>query len=273
MTFDSLKTLASDLPQSERMPVLFVGHGSPMNALEDNIFSRGWKTLGASLPKPNAVLCISAHWLTHEETLVHVGEKPETIHDFWGFPQELYDIRYPAPGSPEHARETKRAIISTVVKEDTKWGLDHGVWVVLHHLFPLAHIPVFQLSIDFSKHADFHYALGKEISALRNKGVLIIGSGNIVHNLGKVSFEENAPIFDWAEEFDARAKKLLQDGNDEALMQYQKLGASAELAIPMPDHYWPLIYTLGARDRKDTLSFPIEGIAHGSISMRSVLWN
>jgi 4,5-DOPA dioxygenase extradiol len=252
------------------MPALFVGHGSPMNGIEDNIFVRGWKTLGESLPRPTAILAISAHWLT-EGTFVHIAEKPKTIHDFWGFPKELYDINYPCPGAPAYAKAAQTLIANTQVETDMDWGIDHGTWIVLHRMFPLADIPVFQMSIDISKPGQFHYELGRELAALREKGVLIMGSGNIVHNLGRIDFNEDAKTFDWASEFDGIAKTLIKKGDHKALIDYGTLGHTAALAIPTPDHYWPLLYTLGLQAKNEEATFPIEGITHGSISMRSVL--
>lgn len=269
MTLREFIAHTDTLPRTPRMPALFVGHGSPMNALEDNAFARGWHKLGEELPRPTAILAISAHWLT-EGTFVHVAATPKTIHDFWGFPKELYDMTYPAPGAPEVAQEVVRKVVTTHISPDTDWGIDHGTWIVLHRMYPDADIPVFQMSIDISKPSHFHFALGQALGALRDKGVLIMGSGNIVHNLGNISFEEDAQPFDWAMEFDATVKALLLQGDVQSLIDYEKLGHAAALSIPTPDHYWPLLYTLGLREKTDQLSFPIEGITHGSISMRAV---
>ena len=265
-------TSLHDLPSTPRMPLLFVGHGSPMNAIEDNAYSQSWRQLGATLPTPKAILCISAHWLTEGGTLIHNGSHPKTIHDFWGFPQELYTVLYPAPGSPDFAAHAK-SIATNKVEFDQTWGLDHGAWSVLVHLFPKANIPVFQMSIDFSRHGDFHYEFGKELAILRDKGVLLLGSGNIVHNLGRVNFSPDAQPFDWAVEFDEQAKTFLSHGNDQSLISYPSLGTAAHLSIPTPDHYWPLLYILGAKHKDDGISYPTEGIAHGSVSMRSVLFS
>lgn len=241
-----------------------------MNALEDNAYTSGWETLGKKLEKPAAILVISAHWLT-EGTFVHVAERPKTIHDFWGFPKELYDLTYPAPGSPDCA-EAVRALVSpnVHVTPDTNWGLDHGAWVVLRRMFPAADIPVFQLSLDMSKPSEFHYELGKALRPLRERGILIIGSGNLVHNLGKISWEPEAKPFDWAIEFDAQATALMNKGDHRALVEYEKLGDAARLSIPTPDHYWPLLLVLGASGGSEQVSFPVEGISHGSIGMRVV---
>jgi 4,5-DOPA dioxygenase extradiol len=268
---DGVNILAS-LPDTELIPTLFVGHGSPLNAIEDNVFSQAWRKLGATLPLPQAILAISAHWLTEGGTLVHVNEQPKTIHDFWGFPEELYNITYPAPGSLKFAEATIQTA-TTPIQTDTEWGLDHGTWSVLRHMYPNANIPVFQLSIDFSQHGDFHFSLGKELQKLRSKGVLILGSGNIVHNLSRIQFAKDAPPYDWALEFDSTAKSLLDKRDFGSLTRYQSLGNAAEHAIPTPDHYWPLLYVLGATQSSDTLTYPVEGIAHGSVSMRSVLFS
>lgn len=272
MTLREFITHTDTLPSTPRMPALFVGHGSPMNAIEDNTFARGWNKLGKALPRPAAILAISAHWLT-EGTFVHVAPKPKTIHDFWGFPKELYDMNYPALGAPDIARTVTTMSMPTRITPDTDWGIDHGTWIVLHRMYPDADIPVFQLSIDMSQPSQFHYELGQALAPLREKGVLIMGSGNIVHNLGNISFEEDAQPFDWAVEFDTTAKMLLERGDAPSLIAHEKLGHAAALAIPTPDHYWPLLYTLGLRSKDEPLSFPIEGIAHGSISMRAVQIN
>ena len=270
MTLTEFKNLVDSLPNTPRMPVLFVGHGSPMNGIEDNAYVRGWAALGDTLPRPKAILAISAHWLT-EGTFVHVADKPKTIHDFFGFPKTLYDLSYPAPGAPEYAEATRLCVTKTQVKADNDWGIDHGTWIVLHRMYPKADIPVFQLSIDIARPSAFHYELGKELGALRTKGVLILGSGNLVHNLGQIDFDENAPIVNWASEFDGVATALIKDRDHKALINYEKLGHAAMLSIPTPDHYWPMLYALGLQEKDEECSFPIEGITHGSISMRSVL--
>lgn len=258
------------LPETARMPLLFVGHGSPMNGIEDNVYVQGWEKLGKSIPKPLAILSVSAHWLTHG-TEVHIAEKPRTIHDFWGFPKELYDIVYQCPGSPNYAEAAKEIITGTSVHRDNDWGIDHGTWIVLHRMYPDANIPTFQMSIDMTRSHKEHYELAKELARLRKRGVLILGSGNIVHNLGEIDFNENAQIFPWAADFDGTAKDLLMQRDHAALMNYEKLGHAAALAIPTPEHYWPLLYILGLQEDDEGVSFPIEGIAHGSISMRCVL--
>ena len=270
MTLREFARTAELLPHTPTMPAIFVGHGSPMNGIEDNVYSRAWKKLGKDLPIPSAILAISAHWLT-EGTFVHVAKKPKTIHDFWGFPKALYDMTYPCPGTPEIVRETKALMKKGEIAEDTDWGIDHGTWIVLHHLYPEANIPVFQLSIDMSKPSQFHYELGAALAPLRQRGVLIMGSGNLVHNLGRIAWDTNAQPFDWALEFDGTAKTLLEKGDHHALIAYEKLGPSSTLSIPTPDHYWPLLYSLGLQGKNEELSFPVEGIAHGSVSMRAVL--
>lgn len=258
------------LPKTERFPVLFVGHGNPMNAIEDNEYSRGWAALAATLPRPHAILCISAHWLT-EGTFVHGVEKPRTIHDFWGFPPELYAVEYSCPGAPEQARYTQSLPKRTKVQWDTDWGVDHGTWSVLRRMFPKADVPVFQLSLDMSRPARFHYELGGELAALRDHGVLIIASGNLVHNLGMIAFDDTTAPFDWAVEFDTLAADLIEKGDDKALIEYEHLGHAAALAIPTPDHYWPLLYALALKRKDESATFPIVGISQGSIGMRSVL--
>ncbi len=272
MTIDTFLTLMSEYPRTARMPALFVGHGSPMNGIEDNTFSRGWKTLGATLPLPRAILAISAHWLT-QGSAVHAVASPRTIHDFWGFPEGLYQMTYPAPGAPALASATQILVAKTGkdIHVDREWGIDHGTWIVLARMYPKADIPVFQLSLDVSMSHHDHYALGKTLRALREYGVLIMGSGNIVHNLGRIDFSAHEHALPWAEEFDneAKTRMLLRDHN--ALVHYEQLGDAARLSIPTPDHYWPLLYILGVADDNEHVSFPIEGLDLGSISMRSVL--
>jgi 4,5-DOPA dioxygenase extradiol len=269
MTLKNFKDKIIDLDRSETMPALFIGHGSPMNALEDNNFTRGWKELGKKLPKPKVILVISAHWLT-EGTFVHEAVRPKTIHDFWGFPEELYKINYDCPGAPDMARETKSIITKTSVGSDLNWGIDHGTWVPLLRLFPDADIPTFQMSIDVSKSEEAHYEIGRELAELRQRGVLIIGSGNIVHNLGRVSYDPDTKPLDWAVEFDEISKDLILKGDHQSLINHDKLGTAAKLSIPTPDHYWPLIYTLAVQKNDEPITFPINGIAHGSVSMRTV---
>lgn len=272
MNLRELHKFGSGLESSELMPVLFVGHGNPMYAIQDNPFSRKWAELGKQLSRPQAVLCISAHWLSNG-TLVHIGQKPPTIHDFGGFPKELFDVQYPAPGAPEVAREVQETVRSVKIKEDTEWGLDHGTWSVLKHMYPEANVPVFQMSIDYGKSPEYHFQLGKELAALRRKGVLIISSGNIVHNLGLVSWNDPGKKYDWALEFDELVKNQILKDEPDPLIHYQKNKQLASLAHPTNDHYLPLMYTLGLRNRKDKVNFFNESMDMGSISMRGVLFS
>ena len=268
MTLNHLKKTLTQNSKTERMPALFVGHGSPTNATENNQYTKEWEKIGAKLPRPSAILCISAHWFT-DATLVHGAEKPKTIHDFYGFPPELYELRYPAPGSPETAKTVQKEIKSTKVGWDTDWGLDHGCWVPLLRMFPEAEVPVFQLSIDFTKPSAFHFELGKELADLRRRGVMIVGSGNIVHNLGLITFDERTAPFEWALEFDDKVKGLIEKRDFKKLTEYQNLGTAAHFSIPTPDHYWPMLYVLGLIAKDEKIEFFSEGIAYKSISMRS----
>ncbi len=251
----------------ETMPVLFVGHGNPMNAIEDNEFSRVWIKLGEELPRPKAILCISAHWLTRG-TWVTAMNNPETIHDFVGFPEKLFELQYKAPGSPELAKATQDLVYSTIVQSDMAWGLDHGTWSVLTRMYPDADIPVFQLSIDIEKPARFHYQLGRELTQLRKQGVLIIGSGNIVHNLGKIAWKDEA--HDWAIEFDQKIKEKIVLRSDIEIIEYDKMGTIAKLSVPSTDHFYPLLYVLGASEKTEPVTFYNEKCTMGSLSMRSV---
>lgn len=271
--FQELNTLNNSLPvQDKKMPVLFVGHGSPMNGIEDNEFSQYWEKMGKELPRPTAVLCISAHWLTRG-THITAMEHPKTIHDFGGFPKELFAVQYPAPGSPAVAKETASLIHQTNVGLDHDWGLDHGCWSVVKRMYPDANIPVLQLSIDYHQPASYHYSLAKELSALRKKGVLIMGSGNMVHNLRMVAWDKmNVPNYgyDWAQEMNETFKKLILSKDHTPLMNYESMGRAAQLAIPTPDHYYPLIYTLGLQDNKDEVEFFNDRLVAGSLTMTSV---
>lgn len=271
-TLSSLDILLNTLAETAlKMPVLFVGHGSPMNAIEENEFTLYWKKLAAEIEKPKAVLCISAHWLTRG-TFVTAMDHPKTIHDFGGFPQALFDVNYPAPGNPALAEETAKLITSTSVGLDHEWGLDHGTWSIVKNMYPNAEIPVLQLSIDYSQPAQYHYDLAKQLSALRKKGVLIIGSGNMVHNLGMVAWDKlNESFgFDWAIEMNSIFKKKIEENDHTALIQYEKLSSAAKLAVPTPDHYYPLIYTLGLKEEKDSISFFNDKPVAGSLTMTSV---
>ncbi len=253
----------------KKMPALFIGHGSPMTAALDNDFTRALGQLGASLPRPKAILCISAHWLT-EGTGITAMEKPRTIHDFYGFPQNLYKLRYNAPGSPALAGRIQELLGKGAASLDLEWGLDHGTWSVLLHIFPKADVPVLQLSIDYYKSPEFHYALGKTLAPLRDEGVLVMGSGNIAHNLRMINFEDmDAPAEKWAIDFDLAVKKRMDTHDHDALLDYKAL-PSAQLAVPTPDHYYPLLYALGLQEKGEAISYPYEGFQHGSISMRAV---
>ncbi len=273
MTLSSLKSFSESLKQEDyKMPLLFVGHGSPMNGIEDNEFSQRWQQMGKEIPQPKAVLCISAHWLT-KGTHVTAMEAPRTIHDFGGFPQELFQVQYPAPGNPELAQITANAISSTTVGLDHDWGLDHGTWTVVRHMYPQANIPVLQLSIDYHKPAAYHYELGKELAALRNKGVLIIGSGNMVHNLRMIDWtkmDQSTFGFDWAIEMNEKFKQHILKDEHQAMINYQNFGAAGKNAIPTPDHYYPLLYVLGLKDKNEKVSFFNDKAVMGSITMTSV---
>lgn len=265
-----LKNILSE--EDYEYPVLFVGHGSPMNGIEENDFSKQWKKQVEHLPTPKMVLVVSAHWLTRG-TYITAMDHPQTIHDFGGFPDELFAVQYPAPGSLEWANTTKEMITSTTVGLDHEWGLDHGTWTVVRHMYPEANVPVLQLSIDYTKQADYHYKLANELKALRKKGVLIIGSGNMVHNLGKVAWDKLNVVnygYDWAIEAHELFKKLIHDRDHQALINYQKLGTSVQLAIPTADHYFPLIYTLGLSNEKDTIGIFNDQLVAGSLNMTSV---
>jgi 4,5-DOPA dioxygenase extradiol len=258
--------------QDEKLPVLFVGHGSPMNGIENNQFSIQWEKMGKELPVPKAVLVISAHWLS-QGTFVTAMEHPKTIHDFGGFPQKLFDVQYPAPGNPELAKDTQQLIKSTNIGLDHDWGLDHGAWTVVRRMYPDAKIPVLQLSIDYYKPAEYHYHLAKELSALRKKGVLIIGSGNMVHNLRMVDWknmDKDNYGYDWAIEMHELFKKKIIEGDHLALINYESLGKSAKLAIPTPDHYYPLMYILGLQEKNEAPVFFNDKLVAGSLNMTSV---
>ena len=271
-TTGNLSSLFESLTETDyKMPVLFVGHGSPMNGVEDNEFSRYWKKLASEIQKPKAVLCISAHWLT-KGTFVTAMEKPQTIHDFGGFPQALSGIQYPAPGNPTLAEETAKLITSINVDLDHDWGLDHGTWTVVRHMYPNADIPVLQLSIDYNQPAQYHYDLAKQLISLRKRGVLILGSGNMVHNLGMVAWDKlnESYGYDWAIEMNSVFKRKIEEKDHTSLINYEKLNRSAKLAIPTPDHYYPLIYTLALQDEKDPISFFNDKPMAGSLTMTSV---
>ncbi len=252
------------------MPVIFLGHGNPMNALLDNRYTRGWAAIGAAIPRPRGIVSVSAHWYV-PFTAVTVMRTPRTIHDFGGFPRELYAVRYPAPGDPALARRVRNLLGPLEVSEDESWGLDHGTWSVLRHVFPGADVPVVQLAIDESQAAIVHYEIAARLAPLRDEGILVVGSGNLVHNLHAYAWGRHAPQpYDWAVSFEAHARELLTAGDNIALVEYESLGADALLAVPTPDHYLPLLYVIALRRPGDRVTFPVDGVDGGSISMLSV---
>lgn len=252
------------------LPAIFFGHGNPMNALLSNSYTQAWRRIGETVPRPKAVLAISAHWFV-PETGVTITTAPRTIHDFGGFPRELYHVQYPAPGDPKLARRVQRLLAPLEVKLDESWGLDHGTWSVLRHVYPDADVPVVQLSIDESKPASFHYELGKRLATLREEGILIAGSGNLVHNLHAYAWGRHMPDpYDWAVRFESAAKGMILAGEHKPLIAYETLGRDAALSIPTPDHYLPLLYVIAARQDGETIGFPVEGVDGGSISMLAV---
>lgn len=274
MSLHAFKNWSDDLKFDEQQPVLFIGHGSPMNAIEDNEFSQKWHQLGLELKQPAAVLVISAHWLTNG-THVTAMENPRTIHDFGGFPQALFDVQYPAHGSPALAKATADLIQSTHVGLDHDWGLDHGTWSVVRQMYPNADIPILQLSIDYNKPPQYHFDLAKQLQSLRNKGVLIIGSGNMVHNLRMVAWDKLQEAeygFDWAMEMNSIFKDKIQQRDFQALIHYEKLNAAAKLAIPSPDHYYPLLYAMALQNPKDDIQIFNDKAVGGSLTMTSVQW-
>ena len=272
MNLNDLSNISDGFKNTEKMPVLFLGHGSPMNAIEENHFVAGFREVSKQIPKPNAILCISAHWFT-EGTFVTAMEMPKTIHDFYGFPKELFEVQYAAPGNPALAKETAELLAPVLVEEDHSWGLDHGAWSVIKHLYPEADIPVIQLSIDYTKPPQYHFDLAKKLNKLREKGILIIGSGNIVHNLRMIDWRNINTVgsgWDWAMEAREKTNNWLLDGNLQNLIDYQKQGTSLQYAIPTPDHYLPLIYTLGLKEKSEELSLFNDELIGGSLSMTSV---
>lgn len=254
------------------MPVLFVGHGSPMNGIEDNQFSQGWRKIASEIPKPNAVLVVSAHWLSNG-TRITAMDFPPTIHDFGGFPQALFEVQYPAPGSPEIAMETAALLKTFHAEPDHDWGLDHGAWTVVRHMYPDADIPVLQLSIDYNKGPQYHYDLAKELYSLRKKGILIMGSGNMVHNLRMVAWnklDEPEYGYDWAFELNDKFKNLIASGNHQDLIHFSRISSNINLAIPTSEHYLPLIYTIGLQSDKEDVMFFNDKAVGGSLTMTSV---
>lgn len=255
-----------------RMPVLFVGHGSPMNALEDNAFTQGWQQIAAEIPRPRAILAVSAHWYLPDQR-VTAQAWPRTIHDFYGFPQALFDVQYPAPGAPELAAETARAFTPPLRLDhdpETGWGLDHGTWSVLRVMYPAADIPVYQLSLDTRLSGPEHLKMGQQLQALREQGVLILGSGNLVHNLRLIQWGL-AGGHDWAEAFQAQSQTLIRERQDQRLARFEALGTAAQLAIPSPDHFLPLLYVLGASEADEPQHWFNTACVMGSLSMDSVL--
>jgi 4,5-DOPA dioxygenase extradiol len=275
MNLRELDKITTSFDNTSKMPILFIGHGSPMNAIEENEFVKGWRTVGKSLPKPSAILCVSAHWET-KGTLVTAMDRPRTIHDFGGFPKELFEVQYPAPGSPKFAKETQSIITKTQVRLDTKWGLDHGSWSVVRPMFPAATIPVFQLSLDYTKDAQYHYDLAKQLSSLRNKGVLIIGSGNIIHNLGMVAWDKLNAVdyaYDWAREAKSKLNHFILNGDHKSLIHYKSQGKEINLSIPTPEHYLPLLYILALKEPKERIQLFNDKSLAGSLSMTSLKIN
>ena len=252
------------------LPAIFFGHGNPMNALLDNGYTEAWRRIGESTTRPKAVLSISAHWYI-PETGATVTTAPRTIHDFGGFPRELYQVQYPAPGDPDLARRVQQLLVPLPVKLDESWGLDHGTWSVLRHVYPDAGVPVVQLSIDETQAASFHFDLGRKLAPLREDGVLIVGSGNLVHNLHAYAWGRHMPDpYDWALRFEGEARQMMLAGEVQPLIDYEKLGRDARLSIPTPDHYLPLLYVVATRQPGDMVTFPVEGVDGGSISMLAV---
>lgn len=255
---------------ADRMPAIFFGHGNPLNALAHNAWTDGWAALGREIPRPRAVLCVSAHWYL-PATLVTADLAPRTIHDFGGFPRELYEVKYAAPGEPELARRVQSLLAPVKVNLNNQWGIDHGTWSVLCHVFPEADVPVIQLSIDETQPAEFHYETAKRLAGLRDEGVLIVGSGNLVHNLHAYGWgRRQVEPFDWAVRFEERARGLLLSGDHDPLIAYETLGHDAALSVPTPDHYLPLIYVMAQQGEGEPVSFPVEGFDGGSVSMLTV---
>jgi 4,5-DOPA dioxygenase extradiol len=254
-----------------RMPSLFLGHGNPMNALAENGWTRAWRTLGESLPRPRAILCISAHWYLPGAAVTAMA-KPRTLHDFGGFPRELHEYTYPAPGDPALAREVQRALAPLAVALDEEsWGLDHGTWSVLCHVYPQADVPVVQLRIDEAQPPAFHYDLGRRLRPLRDAGILVMGSGDIVHNLHAYGWGRRiVEPYDWAEQFEREVREAISRGEHQPLIDYEALGGHAKLSVPTPEHYLPLLYVLGAAHEGEAASFPVEGMDGGSVSMLAV---
>ncbi|MCC6279940.1 MAG: 4,5-DOPA dioxygenase extradiol [Saprospiraceae bacterium] len=272
MKLNSLNSLTESFDNTEPMPALFMGHGSPMNAIEENEFVAGFRAMGEGIPRPRAVLCVSAHWETRG-TYVTAMEQPRTIHDFGGFPKELFDVQYPAPGSPELARETQSVLTKTAVGLDEKWGLDHGAWSVIKHLYPKADVPVIQMSLDYNQTPQYHYELAQQLAVLRRKGVLIVGSGNMVHNLGRVAWDRLNDTnfgFDWALEASEKMKTQIRSGEHQPLINFRAQGKAFDLAIPTPEHYLPLLYVLALQEKGETATLYNDKAVGGALTMTSV---
>ena len=273
MKLSDLNKLTQAFDSTDKMPVLFLGHGSPMNAIEENEFVTGFRNIGRQIQKPKAIVCVSAHWET-KGTYVTAMEKPKTIHDFGGFPQALFDVQYPAPGSPALAGEVKDMVHKTPVGLDMKWGLDHGAWTVIKHLYPNADVPVIQMSLDYSQGPQYHYDLARELAALRQKGILIIGSGNMVHNLGMVAWDrlnDDTYGYDWALEAREKMNTYILTGDHASLIQYPSQGKAFQLSIPTPEHYLPLMYVLGLAGKEEEISLFNDKAIAGSLTMTSVM--
>lgn len=270
MKLIELKKITESLGKTTKMPVLFLGHGSPMNAIEENEFVQGFKNIANEISKPKAILCISAHWET-KGTFITAMQNPPTIHDFSGFPKELFEVQYPASGNPELAKQTKELITKTEVGLDENWGLDHGTWSVVKHLYPKADVPIIQLSLDYTQNPQFHYDLAKQLKPLRERGVLIIGSGNIVHNLGKVEWRRLNETFgyDWAIEANEKIKKYILDGNHKDLINFRSQGKAFDLAIPTPEHFLPLLYALALKENIDPVKIFNDKPVAGALTMTS----
>lgn len=272
MNLNDLQNISENFKPTQKMPVLFLGHGSPMNAIEENAFVQGFRKAATELPRPNAILCISAHWFT-EGTKVTAMDMPKTIHDFGGFPKALFEVEYPAPGNPELAAETAALLAPVSVEEDHSWGLDHGAWSVIRHLYPDADIPVIQMSIDYTKPPQYHFDLARRLNRLREKGILIVGSGNIIHNLRLIDWRNINTVgagWDWAIEAREKTNNWLLDGNFQPIIDYYKQGTAIQYAVPTPDHYLPLVYTLGLKEPSESLVLFNDELIGGSLSMTSV---
>ncbi len=274
MNLDKLKKITDGIPETDIMPALFIGHGNPMNAIEDNEFVDGFKRIGQEIRPPKAILCISAHWETLKGTYVTVMSNPRTIHDFGGFPKALYDVQYPAPGSPELTQQTKELVTSTEIGLHDRWGLDHGAWSILRHMYPQADIPVIQMSLDRSQPASYHYKLAQEISSLRKKGILIIGSGNMVHNIRMMApkrpGDTEETVHDWALEANSIMKSMIQNRDHTDLINYHNQGLAFKLSIPTAEHYLPMLYTLGVSGKKEEIQFFNDKVIGGAASMTSL---